>query len=214
MIEGSAARPTPPSKRPGGAALWARVLDGLRRGFETVRNWLTRPAVGKAPDDPFLWQLQLAGRIVWIVLAGMGLYVLADMWLLQPQPPRLAVPLNGSEAGPETAPGAHAAVDPLEGRAAEYRDTLASHNPFRLAADRIIDTATGQTAKTKLLELTGPLVIVGINRGRVPEALIEHSEEKRTYFVKVGDQVNGVTVKSIDQRGVTVSYEGEEITLQ
>ena len=48
----------------------------------------------------------------------------------------------------------------------------------------------------------------------MPEALIEKSDEKRTYFVKVGDQINGVTVKTIDQRGVTVAYEGEEITLQ
>ena len=212
MIEGSAPSPAP-SNKPGAPAPWVRALEGLRRGWDTVRGWLTRPAIGKAPEDPFLWQLQLAGRIAWIILAGMGLYVLADMWLMQPQPPRLALPLNGT-MGPDATTGAHAVADPAEGRAAEYRETLASHNPFRLTTERIIDTATGHTAHSKLLELTAPLVIVGINRGRVPEALIEHSEEKRTYFVKVGDQINGVTVKSIDQQGVTVTYEGEEVTLQ
>ena len=214
MIEGSAT-PPPSSKRPVRRISWPALAESLRRATQTVRYWLTRPTGGKAPADPFLWQLQLTGRIAWIVLAGLGLYVVADMWLLQPTPPRLtAMPSAAPGGQPEALPAPHATVDPLEEHAAEYRETLAARNPFRLTAERIIDTATGHTARSKLLELTAPLIVVGINRGRVPEALIEHSEEKRTYFVKVGDQINGITVKSIDQQGVTVTYEGEETTLQ
>ena len=214
MIEGSSG-PAPTAKRPGAPAPWLRLLERLREAASRARQTLMRPRLGKAPADPFLWQLQLAGRLAWIVLAGLGLYVVADMVLMKPTLPRLAVPLasgGGSAGGAEG--GQHAVPDPLETNAAAYRETLASRNPFRLATERLIDDATGQTVKNRLVELTGGLVIVGINRGRVPEALIEHTEEKRTYFVKVGDTINGVKVTAIDQRGVTVAYEGEELILQ
>ena len=212
MIEGSSG-PAPTAKRPGAPAPWLRLLELLRQAAARAQQTLLRPRLGKAPADPFLWQLQLAGRLAWIVLAGLGLYVIVDMVLMKPTLPRLAVPLasGGSAGGAE---GQHAVPDPLETNAAAYRETLASRNPFRLATERLIDDATGQTVKNRLVELTGALVIVGINRGRVPEALIEHTAEKRTYFVKVGDTINGLKVTAIDQRGVTVSYEGEEITLQ
>ena len=216
MIEGPAT-PSSPSKRPAPSAQAAQLLEMFRRAMGTLRQKLMQPRLGKAPADPFLWQLQVAGRLAWIVLAGLGIYVVADMVVQRPQPIRLAMPLTGaggsSPGGAETA--AHAVPpDPLEQHAAEYRQTLAARNPFRLATERVMDTATGQTVRNRLVELTGSLAIVGINRGRVPEALIEHKEEKRTYFVKVGDTINGVTVTTIDQRGVTVTYEGEELTLQ
>ena len=91
---------------------------------------------------------------------------------------------------------------------------MAARNPFRLSAGRLSEPATGQTVRSKLLELTSQLTVVGINRGRVPEALIEDKDAKRTHFVKVGDQINGVTIIRIDSQGVTVRYEGEETTLQ
>ena len=67
---------------------------------------------------------------------------------------------------------------------------------------------------TKLADLVSSLTVVGINRGTVPEALIEDTQAKRTHFVKVGDQVNGVTISSISSEGVKVTYEGEEAILQ
>ena len=56
--------------------------------------------------------------------------------------------------------------------------------------------------------------MVGINRGKVPEALVEDTEAKRTYFVKVGDEINGLKISAIDVNGVKVTYEGEEAVLQ
>ena len=212
MIEGPAA-PTPP-KRPASPFSVGRWLEPARQLIDRLRQGLSGPMNRKASSDLFLGQLQLAGRIFWVILAGLGIYLVVDTWFLQPPPPTLGLPLNAATR-PSGAPVAQTpAVDPLEEHAAEYRDTLASRNPFRLASTRIINTVTGQTAKGRLSELTGSLIIVGINRGQVPEALIEDSEEKRTYFVKVGDQIKGMTVKAIDQTGVTVTYEGEETTLQ
>ena len=212
MIEGPAT-PTPP-KRPGARFSVGSLLEPPRRFVGQLRQWFSGPMNRKATSDAFLWQLQLAGRVFWIVLAGLGIYLMVDVWVLQPAMPTLGIPPSRSTAPsgtPETSPSP---MDPLEERAKEYRDTLASRNPFRLATTHVINRATGETAKTRLFELTGSWIIVGINRGKVPEALIENGEEKRTYFVKVGDQINGVTVKAIDQAGVTVMYEGEETTLK
>ena len=211
MIEG-AATPTPP-KRPAPRFSIGPWLPQAQRFLDQVRQRLSGPMNRKAPSDVFLWQLQFAGRIFWIVLAGLGIYLIVDAWVLQPAMPTLGIPPSPSTAPSGTPETSASPMDPLEERAKEYRDTLASRNPFRLATTHVINRATGETVKTKLFDLTSSWIIVGINRGKVPEALVEDGEEKRTYFVKVGDQIKGVTVKAIDQAGVTVMYEGEETTL-
>ena len=95
----------------------------------------------------------------------------------------------------------------------DYFSTLA-YVPS-LAVQAVTGAAPGgPQAKSKLEELVGGLTVVGINRGRVPEALIEDAKATRTYFVKIGDDLNGLKVKAIDQNGVTVTYEGEETTLK
>ena len=88
--------------------------------------------------------------------------------------------------------------------------------PFQRARGtaRAAAKAAEPVAKSALETITATLKVVGINRGRVPEALIEDTAAKRTYFVKVGDQVNSLTVKGIDKRGVTVMYQDEETLLQ
>ena len=66
----------------------------------------------------------------------------------------------------------------------------------------------------RLAELTASLTVVGIGLGRVPDALIEDTEEKRTFFVRIGDRINDLVVESIESNGVVVSYEGQETLLQ
>ena len=105
-------------------------------------------------------------------------------------------------------------VEDASGRAQAYRQTLASRNPFRLEVERANEAPSSQTAKSRLADLTSSLTVVGINRGEVPEALIEDTQDKRTHFVKVGDQLNGITIRAIGQEGVTVTYEGEETVLK
>jgi hypothetical protein len=161
----------------------------------------------------FLWQLQLVGRVFWIIVAGLGLYLVVDLWVLQPAPPAL-IPQAVSTQTPASGQATVDAVEDPTTQAAQYRQTLASRNPFRLTTSRLTEALGSQTAKDRLLELTSTLVVVGINRGRIPEALVEDTQAKRTYFVKVGDQINGVMVQSIDHNGVSVSYEGAETLLQ
>ena len=210
MIEG----PRAPASSKGPA--WRGALDHLLEPFfrgDFLRRWSGRAQAPKDHADVFLWQLQLASRIFWMFLGGLTLYLVVDLWVMQPKAPMLpALPVAAtpSPAGITLTP----TVDEQLKQSAEYRSTLAARNPFRLATTRISDTGSSQTVKSKLLDLTATLSVVGINRGKVPEALIEDTEAKRTYFVKVGDQVNGLTISAIDSNGVKVTYEGEEAVLQ
>ena len=206
MIEGPSA-PSPKGSAGGPPA--GRMLDPLRDAWDALRRWIRGRAGGPARDrgDAFLSQLHLASRVFWAVLAALGLYLVIDVVILQPAAPRLSTPPHASGGGAQP-------VESSGNKLQEYRKALAARNPFRLEAVRVEDAPASQTAQAKLEELIAKLSVVGINRGAVPEALIEDADSKRTLFVKVGDVVNGVTISAIDQEGVKVSYEGEETLLK
>ena len=161
--------------------------------------------------DRLLWRLRIAERVGWIVLLGLIAYLAADLLLFQPTLPTLTV--RAPKTGQPTAMGGAVENDPLK-PLAQYRESFMARNPFGIAAQRIVGSIGAQEAKSKLASMIGTLTVVGINRGRIPEALIEDSAAKRTFIVKVGEQINELTVKAIDQNGVVVSYEGEETVIQ
>ena len=211
MIEGPAA---PVSRPPGRRLSFGGVVGSVAEAIGGIRHWGVRAPRGyHDPSDKFLAQLRLVGQIFWVVLAILGTYLVVDIWLRPPQPPTVAA-LPASVATDRAPTGLEPSAEQRMTRAVEYRQALASRNPFRLEAPKTAQAPTAQTVKSKLAELISTLSIVGINRGAVPEALVEDTQAKRTYFVKVGDQLNGLTVRAIDQNGVTVTYEGEQATLQ
>ena len=211
MIEGPRAPASP--KGPAGRSSVDRVLESFFRGGDFLRRWSRQAQASKGHADVFLWQLQLASRVFWALLGALALALVVYVWVIRPAPPMLP-PLPAGSTSSETAPTlAPTAAEQLK-QSAEYRSTLAARNPFRLATTRATEGTSAQTVKSKLLDLTSKLSVVGINRGKVPEALIEDTEAKRTYFVKVGDEINGMTVSAIDSSGVKVKYEGEEAVLQ
>ena len=206
MIEGPSA---PSPKGSAGGSPSGRMLDPLRDSWDSLKRWIQGRTGGPARDrgDAFLSQLQLAARVFWGLLAALGLYLIVDVIILQPASPRLPAPQQASG-------GEMRKVEESGSKLQEYRQALAARNPFRLEAVRVEDAPATETAQAKLQELIAKLSVVGINRGAVPEALIEDSDSKRTHFVKVGDVINGVTISAIDNEGVKVSYEGEETVLK
>ena len=206
MIEGPAA-PEPP--RPQGRFSPAELLQRVQRALDELRRWILPSA--REGADGLLWRLRLAQRAMWGVLICMALYLVIDLALLRPTLPTLT--REGGSEHPAAATGAVAIEDRLK-PLPEYRETLTGRNPFGLMMHRALQDEPDESAQAKLLEITSTLRVVGINRGRVPEALIEDATANRTHIVKVGDTLNGLTVKAIDARGVLVSYEGEETLLE
>jgi hypothetical protein len=212
MIEGPAGAKPPAG---GSGKRWdvGHLLEQVRERLDTVTRILAPAGRERVRTDLFLWRLQLAGRVFWVVLIGMGVYLLAELLWLKRQRPQLA-------ARPQSAssPGLHGTV-PVEFDSqlkplSMYQQALVARNPFQLAPGRMADVVVDQTAKSQLADLVKSLTVVGISRGAKPEALIEDTEAKRTFFVRIGDEMNGLGIKAIDDRGVTVTYESQETILK
>ena len=208
MIEGPSG-PQSTSRRPVRRFSTERLVAWLRGWVETVRRWVLPSHQHKDRSDVFLWRLQLVNRLFAVVLLGLGGYLVIDLVMLRPEPPTLitrSVPVGEPVSGQTAAVGVGRSIRPLD----DYQEAMQRHDPFRLASP----TATEEVGKPEPTEspiekLISSLTVVGINRGRIPEALIEDAQTRRTYFVKVGEEVNGLTVETIDKRGVMVSYDGE-----
>ena len=211
MIEG----PGQPSSSRGAAPplSMGRLKEPFRRFADPLWRWFFRSQHRLEQSDPLLWRLRLAQRIFWVVLGGVGCYLVIEFVVLQRRPPTMTSQSSTPKAiEPSGTEGM--AIDETLKPQVEYREALVGRNPFGLTIGSSATTAEPQHTKGRLSELAGALTIVGINRGRVPEALIEDAEAKRTFVVKVGDVVNQLTVKAIDEHGVIVSHEGEETTLK
>ncbi len=186
------------------------VTERIRSRVGLLWRWALPVDASHEHADVFLWRLRIVERVFWVVLGALALYLVADLVMLKHRAPMLST----RSSAPVAAASSAEVAAPTDGQLkslAEYREALATRNPFGLAP--IGGAAGNARAKSHLTDLVTPLVVVGINRGRVPEALIEDSQDQRTHFVKVGDEINGLKVSAIDERGVTLSYEGEEVVL-
>jgi hypothetical protein len=167
-------------------------------------------------SDGLLWRLLVVERVFWLILVALVAYVVVDLGVVAPARSRAsAVAMLPASQSPTPDPVGSEAGDAGLRPLAEYREALMSRNPFGIASNQLgASRIRGEQVRSRLQELAAMLKVVGLNRGRVPEAIIEDTSASRTYFVKVGDQVGEMTVTTIDQRGVTVTYEGEETLLQ
>ena len=66
----------------------------------------------------------------------------------------------------------------------------------------------------RLMEATQDLRIVGISWSKDPDAMIENTKTRATYFLKKGNVFNNIKVEAIFKDKVVLSFEGEEIELQ
>ena len=210
MIEGPSG--PAPARGPLRRLTFWRVIEEIGARVGTLWRWAL-PSGQHREGDVLLWRLRIGERVLWVVLGALAVYLVAELAFHPLHPPAMVMPSSRAAVPEAHAPSAAAPDEQLKSFA-EYRETLAARNPFGLTAHAIVQAVTEHGSKGQLTELISSLSVVGVNRGRVPEALVEDTQAKRTYFVKVGDQINQITVKSIDQRGVLVTYENEEAFLK
>ena len=184
---------------------WLAQLRGRGEAW-----WRSALPSAQESGDVFLWRLHFAERLSWLVLTLLGVYLIVDLVLVKRQPPALIVQ-SVPGVRPGGASGNPALAEDQMKPLPVYQEAIVARNPFSV---RAADAGEHGVVSGSLADLTKTLSVVGINRGRIPEALIEDTVAARTYFVKVGEQVNGLTVKSIDETGVTLVHEGEETVLQ
>lgn len=100
----------------------------------------------------------------------------------------------------------------------EYLEIVSRRNIFQPFEKKIEDEKVVLAPKEtrRVVEQTKDLKLVGISwldSAESASALVENTQSGMTYFLRAGDQVNGVSIKQIFADSVIVSYEGEEIKL-
>ena len=184
--------------------LWGDLKNRFRQAFASFKG-------KESAGDPLLWNLQLAGRFLWLLLAVLGVYVVLDLVVMQPAG-RVASTISSARSGPEGAAPPVMVANPLK-PLADYIGAVIARDPFTGAVPGVSSSSV-KTSGHQLEEMAKGLVLVGIDRGPRPAALVEDTGKQRTFVVNAGDQVNGMRVKEINSEGVVFSYEGEEYVLR
>ncbi|HTL48542.1 MAG TPA: hypothetical protein VL688_10840 [Verrucomicrobiae bacterium] len=167
----------------------------------------------RAPDDRILFTLKSLSGLVWLVLAGLGLYFLAGVVPL-PLPGRFEhkqASLAPRAVSDEPQPAQALALKPEE----YYLEPLGQRNPFTNQSS-VTEEEPAEAPPTPAEVLHGMaegLSVVGINRGAVPDAIVEDVVNKKSYFIKAGDKVKDMTVKEIKHNSVVLTYQGEDIEI-
>jgi hypothetical protein len=152
-----------------------------------------------------------------VVLLGLGGYVGWSIFIdEQSEGALLTRTVTGKAAGPESSP---IDLTQLRQPLAAYVASITQRSPFTgtEAEKPAVQAQAAQplkTARQKLQEMVRNLVIVGIDHGEHPQAIIEDVTQRRTHFLQVGDNINGLAIVEISQQGIVVAYEGEELVLQ
>lgn len=103
-----------------------------------------------------------------------------------------------------------------------YHEMIERRNPFLspLAAPTPAESeekpkaAVEGPAPNKVTEKAGKLNLVGISwSADNPLAMIEDTESGKTFFLRAGQEINGLKVQEIQKEKVIVTYEGEEAAL-
>lgn len=192
------------------------MLKRIREGCSFVVRWIQWRLAswlhGPRGRDTVLSNLQLVSRSLWVLLAVLGAYVVVDLLLVQPQVQRYVPLQTNSQAATQSASLA-AAREPLR-PASNYMEVIGLRNPFTGAPLGLGSSFSKEAKKQKLEEKIQDLVLVGIDRGPNPAALLESKAQSRTVVVSAGDEISGMKVKKITSEGVLLSYEGEEFLLR
>ena len=95
-----------------------------------------------------------------------------------------------------------------------YIDSLGNRNIFKPYDIALSKAAAGQPNLTKRLAKYKLVGVAWLDLPETASIMIEDTQTKTTYFLKIGEQLEGVTVKTIYTDRVVFSYENEEMTIK
>jgi len=98
-----------------------------------------------------------------------------------------------------------------------YLEKAKRRDIFQFADEKrkkLVDFKEDKQKETKLTTLMQDLKLVGISWSDEPDAIVENSKIKKTYFVKKGYRIDELFVKEIFKDRVILRYKGEEVELK
>jgi len=204
-----------------GQARSATISLGANKGgglFKWFRSWMaqhySRPIARES--DVTLRLMRSLSTILWFLLTCFGIYFAFDVISQHQSPFKHKLVEGKNRMISKTTDSMNAVLEEKLQPEDHYVQALQNPNPFTGAgADVKVEEPVVRTesAAQKLAEMSKGLVVVGINRGAIPDAIIENSEQKKTFFVKAGDMVNDLKVKEVKRDTVVLTYEGEDVEI-
>ena len=102
-------------------------------------------------------------------------------------------------------------------KSAHYIEKARQRDIFEIASKMSLAQKTAETPVVAVKEIvtkTESLKLVGISWSDDPDALIEDTKAKKTFFLKRGEHINDILVKAIFKDKVILSYKEDEIELK
>ncbi len=156
-----------------------------------------------------------ANRLLMVLVAGAALYLGID--LIFSRPDRAFLSTVSTSDAIYSAGMKNANQQSLD--ISVYQQALQKRNPFlspeaQVAAEAA-ETGAGSAAapaagQGTVAEALQGVKLVGISWSEQPLAMIEDVSTGRTFFVRKGQEFNGVKVQEITQEKVNVTFEGQE----
>jgi len=172
---------------------------------------------GSKKDNSLVGQLKMINTVLWVVLLGFAIFIGLEFYPILLEDSSSG---NLAESAPATAArNFQASIADVPGNylnpIIDYLDTVKERNPFTGEGAIAVQEYEGTVVAvpTKIAERVEGLILVGINRGARPEAFIEDTVEKRTYFVTEGETIRDVLVKEIRFDSIVLGYEDEEVQI-
>lgn len=157
----------------------------------------------KKPFFDIIGNLKIINRILVVASAALAVFLITDVIMAN----RNHNNIFAETYGVESLQFQKKLITPLKALSF-YEEAAAKRDLFSPPARGSEAQLPG--AQPKFTELTKNLVLVGIYWGTHPEAMIEDTAAKKTYFLKRGDPINGLRIKNILKDRVILEYQGEE----
>ncbi|MSR77222.1 MAG: hypothetical protein EXS63_03200 [Candidatus Omnitrophica bacterium] len=197
-------------------------LPGIPWGklFSVSRNQAPkRSSVAVEDANPFAYIKGVNAFLIAGVLVC-GIYLALDLSILKGDPKKFLsqVSLNDSAFSSREGDKGEKAQHDVK----YYHDMMARRNPFMLMTGKLAEKeeakpevlSVSQPKSDKMAKIMQSIKLVGISwTNTSPLAMIEQTESGKTYFLKRGQEINGLKVQNIEKEKVTVTYEGEEASL-
>ena len=182
----------------------------LIRGKGAVAQAASAGAAPAAAPRALPIQFSISGwQWVTVLSVLLGLILLVEVVALILQFTRPVPSVEIRPAGSADAPsGETAAAQPIPSLAAAVQRPV-----FVSQVASTGGAAEVRPPSTDAKELASKLTLTGIITGDPPQAIIENTESKKTYFVSPGQTVDGAVVDKVLENRVILNLQGEKVEL-
>lgn len=147
-------------------------------------------------------------RALSFLIAGLSLWCILSPLVFRPRMDRVL-----KQARRESAP--FVVAPPLEGLKApnDYIGLMRAKDPFRVGEVPLAKSPAAALPTPNVQALLNDFKLVGIAKGAVPHAMIEHVSQQTTHVLKAGDPIGPFTVKDVLEDRVILQHGTQELEL-